>query len=362
MDAYTRAYELCNRLGGETPQFFPALRGLWTGYRARGQMRTARDLADRLVAIARRGGDQALLLEAHHAQWTTQYALGEWRSVCEHTAQGLALYRPEHFSHAFVYGGHDSAVCATTKEGISLWMLGFPDRALARSQESVALARKLSHPASVLHALYHTTVCHHLRRDAAALREKTEKLLQMAHELLPSWIPYANLQMSLISALGGEQQARAGMTTIQEARLTELSGDVEGSGFSVCLFAGVCGLSGEVDVGLNALERAIAEAAATGIRLWESELHRLVGNFLLGSAAPDLDRSEAHYLRALEVAREQQALSLELRASTALAHLWADRGERQKACDLLAPIYIRFTEGFGTRDLIDAKALLNTLG
>ena len=117
MAAYTRAQELCNRLGSETSQLFPALRGLWTGYRARGQMRTARDLADQLVAIARRSGDQSLLLEAHHAQWTTQYCLGEWRSVCEHTAQGLALYRPEHFSHAFIYGGHDPAVCATAARG-----------------------------------------------------------------------------------------------------------------------------------------------------------------------------------------------------------------------------------------------------
>jgi hypothetical protein len=123
-------------------------------------MRTARDLADRLVAIARRSGDQSLLLEAHHAQWTTQYCLGEWRSVCEHTAQGLALYRSEDFSHAFIYGGHDSAVCATAKEGISLWMLGFPDRALARVEESIALARKLSHPSSVLHALQYATVLH----------------------------------------------------------------------------------------------------------------------------------------------------------------------------------------------------------
>jgi len=140
MDAYARALELCNRSGGETSHFFPALRGLWTGHRARGQMRTARDLADQLLVIAQRSEDQSLLLEAHHAQWTTQFGFGEWRSVCEHTADGLALYRAEHFSHAFIYSGHDSAVCATAKEGLSLWMLGFPDRALARVEQSVVLA------------------------------------------------------------------------------------------------------------------------------------------------------------------------------------------------------------------------------
>lgn len=362
MAAYTRAHELCNKLGGETSQFFPVLRGLWTGYRARGQMRTARDLADRLVVIAQRSGDQSLLLEAHHVQWTTQFCLGEWRSVCEHTGQGLALYRPEHFSHAFVYGGHDSAVCATAKEGLSLWMLGFPDRALARAKESVAMARKLSHPPSVLHAHFYATILHQFRRDATAALEETKAILRTEYERMPSWIRSASLLMALISALEGEQQARAGMATIQEALPAELSGDVEWKGFILCLFASVCGLAGEVSAGLNALESAIAEAAATGARLWESELHRIAGNLLLGSLAPDRERSEAHYLRAIEVAREQQARSLDLRASTSLARLWADRGERQKAYDLLAPIYAWFAEGFGTRDLIEAKALLDELG
>ena len=199
MAAYARAHELCNRLGSETSQSFPALRGLWTGYRARGQMRTARDLADRLVAIARRSGDQSLLLEAHHAQWTTQYCLGEWRSVCEHTAQGLALYRPEHFSHAFVYGGHDPAVCATAKEGVSLWMLGFPDRALARAEESVTLARKLSHPPERSCTPFglrpsSTTSAAIPRR----LGKRPRRCSRWRMTGMPSWIPFANLQMALI--------------------------------------------------------------------------------------------------------------------------------------------------------------------
>jgi predicted ATPase len=361
MAAYARARELCDKLGSETSKSFPALRSLWTGHRGRGQIHKARELADRLLAIAERAGDQSLLLEAHHAQWTTLYCLGEWRSVLEHTAQGLALYRPEYFSHVFIYSGHDSAVCATAKEGISLWMLGFPDRALARAEESIALAHKLSHPPSLMHALFYATILHQFRRDATALREKTEARFQLAQDRMPNEIPSNFLQRALISALESEQQARAGMTTIQEALQIELSGDVEWTGFILCLFADVCELAGEVEACLNALGSAISAATTSGVRLWESELHRLAGNLLLGSAAPDLEQSEAHYFRAIEVAREQQARSLELRASIALARLWADGRERQKAYDLLAPVYAGFTEGFGTRDLIDAKALLDEL-
>lgn len=181
----------------------------------------------------------------------------------------------------------------------------------------------------------------------------------MAHDGMPRYIPDANLQMAYISALGSEQQARAGMTTIQEALAADE--DVEAKGFYVCLFASVCGLAGEADAGLNALKPAIAEVAATGARLWESELHRIAGDLLLGSATLDLEPSEAHYLRAIEVAREQHAASLDLRASTSLARLWAHRGDRQKAYDLLAPVYAWFTEGLNTPDLIDAKELLDQL-
>ena len=359
--AYTRACELCAKLGSETSKSFPALRGLCTGHRARGRMHTASALADQLIEIARRSGDPSLMLEAHHVNWTAQYALGKWRSVCEHTDQGLFLYRPEHFSHAFVYSGHDSGVCAAAKQSIGLWMLGFPDQALARARESISRARQLSHPPSLMHAHYHATVLHYFRRDAVAAREATLARLQLAHEGFPAWDTIINLQLSMIEALEGAQQVPAFVTAAPPTLPNEILSDVEGKGLVLCLFGSVCELAGEVEAGLNALEPAIAEAEVTGARLWESEFNRLAGNLLLRAEAPDFKRSEAYYLRAIEVAREQQARSLELRASMSLARLWADRGRRQKAYDLLAPIHAWFTEGFGTRDLIDAKALLDRL-
>jgi class 3 adenylate cyclase/tetratricopeptide (TPR) repeat protein len=110
MATYARAQELCDRLGGEPARLFPALRGLWTAYRSRGQIHKAREFADRLLAIAKGSGDPSLLLEAYHAQWTTQYSLGNWQSVCKHTAQGLALYRPEHFSHSIIFKHHNALI------------------------------------------------------------------------------------------------------------------------------------------------------------------------------------------------------------------------------------------------------------
>ena len=262
--AYTRASELCAKLGSETSKSFPALRGLCTGHRARGRMRTASALADQLIEIARRSGDPSLMLEAHHVNWTAQYALGKWRSVCEHTDQGLLLYRPEHFSHAFVYSGHDSGVCAAAKQGISLWMLGFPDQALARARESISRARQLSHPPSLQHALYHATVLHYFRGDAAAARETAAARLQFAHEGSPAWVPKLNLELAMIQALEGAQQVPTPVTAAPPALPNEILSDVEGKGLVLCLFGCVCELAGEVDAGLSMLQPAISEAAATG--------------------------------------------------------------------------------------------------
>jgi predicted ATPase len=289
------------------------------------------------------------------------YALGDWRRVCEHAAKGVALYRPGHFSHAAIYSGHDSGVCATAKQGVSLWMLGFPDRALAPAEESIARARQLSHPPSLMHALFYALILHHFRRDAAAMRKTAADTLRFARDCMPHWISSYHLQATLISALKNEQQARVRMPEIRMAMASERSADIEGKGFNLCLFGSVCELAGEVEAGLNALQSAISEAEANGARLWESELNRIAGNLLL-LAAPDPKKCEAHFLRAIDVARAQQARSLELRAATSLARLWADRGKRRKACDLLEPIYTWFTEGFSTRDLIDAKVLLDKLG
>ena len=125
------------------------------------------------------------------------------------------------------------------------------------------------------------------------------------------------------------------------------------------LFAQALAACGHYGEGLAALREAATLVADTGERYVEAEIRRLEGNLLLaqnGSA-----EAEACYVKALEVARAQQARSLELRAATDLSRLWAEQGRRGEARDLLAPVYGWFTEGFDTIDLKDAKALLAQL-
>ena len=103
-------------------------------------------------------------------------------------------------------------------------------------------------------------------------------------------------------------------------------------------------------------------AAETTKEKWcEAEVHRVAGEIALMSPEPDTAKAEAYFERALAVARQQQAKSWELRAAMSLARLWRDQGKVQQARELLAPVYGWFTEGFDTRDLKEAKALLEEL-
>src|SRR5262249_3399615 len=138
---YAEAHALCERLG-ETPHLFPVLWGMARMRDARGELRAARELGAQLAAAAERAQDPALLLEAHHSQWATLHLLGELAPALDHAERGVALYDPEqHAHHAFLYGGHDPGVCGLQHVGRILWLQGYPDRGLQRSQEALALAR-----------------------------------------------------------------------------------------------------------------------------------------------------------------------------------------------------------------------------
>jgi predicted ATPase len=128
------------------------------------------------------------------------------------------------------------------------------------------------------------------------------------------------------------------------------------------MLAEVHGSLGQPEAGLTALREALALVKTTGERYYAAELHRLQGELLLQHATPEWSHAETCFQQALDLARRQEAKSLELRAAMSLSRLWQQQGKRAEAYDLLAPIYGWFTEGFDTADLQEAKTLLEELG
>jgi DNA-binding winged helix-turn-helix (wHTH) protein/predicted ATPase len=358
--AYTRARTLCQQIG-ETPQRFPVLWGLWRFYNVREALQTARELGEELLSLAQRENDPIRLPVAHQALGHTLFFLGALGSARTHLEQGIALADPSQHRALAVSYGIAPGVMSLTHAAWALWMLGYPDQALERSQEACALTLELGHPQSLAYALFTKAILHVYRREADADNALADTVVTLATEQgFALWVAVG-------TALKGWARVAREHSTEGLEQLREGSTDALATGAALLrvtfltVLAEAYGRMGQIDEGLCTLAEALAAVEEGGQRPHEAELHRLQGELLQRQANPDAPQAEACFHQSLAVARRQQARSWELRAATSLSGLWQQQGKRDEARKLLAEIYGWFTEGFDTADLKDAKALLEQL-
>jgi predicted ATPase len=242
-----------------------------------------------------------------------------------------------------------------------LWDLGYPDQAVQRDQEALALAHVLAHPYDLVDALLQSAHLHRRRQEWQTVQTHVEAILALATE--HGFARYAALGVFFRGkALAAQGQGAEGIAQMRQG-LAALRATGAGSGMSafLTLFAEAYGQVGQAEEGLHLVAEALAVVDTTGGRAYKAELHRLRGELLLRQAVPDAPQAEACFQQALEVARRQQAKSWELRAAMSLSRLWQQQEKQAEARALLAPIYGWFTEGFDTADLQEAKALLEEL-
>jgi predicted ATPase len=396
---YTRARELCQQVG-DTPQLFRVLWGLWMFYAVRSESQVAQELAEQLLRLAQSAQNPLFLLPAYFALGWTLLWRGEGTVGLAHLEQGIALYDPqEHRFLGSVYGQHPT-VSSLGSRALALGLLGYPDQALKGSQETLALAQDVAHPNSLSYALCIAAVLHLFRREGKAAQGQAEAVIALSEEHgFPQWLASGiACRGAALSAQGQEEegitQIRQGLAALQAA----------GANFTVpqflALLAEAYGKAGQPEEGLTALTEALNFVDKTGERLYEAELYRLKGTLTLQSRAslaqvqdksetsqdksevpntqhptPSTQEAEACFLKAIEIARKQQAKSLELRAVMSLVRLrqqqamqHASRTTQHEARtmldaarNMLSEIYHWFTEGFDTKDLQEAKALLEEL-
>ncbi|HXV84371.1 MAG TPA: adenylate/guanylate cyclase domain-containing protein [Candidatus Binatia bacterium] len=357
---YVEARALCERLG-ETPQLFPVLWGLARVYDTRGELKRGSELGGQLLASAERLQDPALILEAHHELWANLSDLGEFSAALTHTKHGIEIYDAErHRQHAFLYGGHDPGVCGLRHAAMMLFLLGYPDQALQKSADALALAQKLSHPNSLAFALYYSAWVHQQRGETQLVEERLEKSVTLATEQgLTRWLHQGNFLQGWVLVQQGK-----GQEGILKMRRPITVGVREQS-YYVTRLADAFGKEGHVDDGLTIVTDELARVQIAGTRLYEAELHRIKGDLLLQSGVQSLEsrvqEAETCFQEAIKIARGQEAKSLELRAVTSLSRLWQKQGKKEEARQMLADIYSWFTEGFDTADLKAAKTLLDEL-
>jgi class 3 adenylate cyclase/predicted ATPase len=359
--AFNRAAEICTRVDDDQGLFI-ALRGKGQYHMISGDMRTACDDACRILALAEEVGNRDFLIEAHHLGWSALCFAGQFRAAQQHAEEGISRYKRERDHHlTYTYSGHDPGMCARAFGSLSLGQLGYPERALVRCREGLALAEVLAHPFTVGIALWALGILHQLRREPDTMRQVGERMIHHGREnglrmILPFGKVFRGDAMTQHGDFGeGIAQMREGISELRSM----------GTLFSlVSLFAGLadaCARCGNVDEGLTAAEEGLAIMRTGGEHFSLPEVHRIKGKVLLIGSLNDGNAAEAAFGEALSIARAQQAKLLELRAAMSLARLWHDQGKVQQARELLAPVYGWFTEGFETRDLKEAKALLDEL-
>jgi class 3 adenylate cyclase/predicted ATPase len=370
---YIRARELCQQVG-DVPQLFSVLNGLRRFYYLRAEFPTARELAEQLLVLAQTANDPALFVLAHQALGVVAYSVAELIPAREHLELTPTFYNAgQRRFHTLSYG-EDPCVIAMSFDIWVLWLLGYPDQALARIREALALAQELSHPLSLALALNFASWLHQLRGEGEAVQDRTTNAIALASEQgLPYWLAQSTIlrgwrmtEQDQVAA--GIKQMRQGLEDYRGtgAMLTET--------YFLALLAESYGKMGRAREGLSILADALARANNSGERFYEAELHRLKGELTLQcysqlsenrqstiSDAEAVAQADTCFRKAIEIASAQQAKSLELRAVMSLARLRRQQGEKSEAFRMLAEIYNWFTEGFDTADLKDAKALLNEL-
>jgi predicted ATPase len=350
---------------GETPEdsllWYLVLYGFAAGYVVAFNGDVLRELASEFIARAEKQAATAAMMVGHRMMGHALLITGEIAAAQAHYSQGLALYDPiEHRPFATRFG-QDISVANMSFRSVALWLLGYPERALADADRAVKDAEEIGQAASSMFALTYAAKAKSNCGHFAVANSLLEQVIVLADQKSsPYWKGFAmSEQACALVETGGTaaavHQFKLGMTTLCSTGATLFVP------WFLSNLARAYGDLGELDDAWRYIDEATTTMQTSNQRWCEAETNRITGEISLLSPKRDAAKAERYFERALAIAHQQQAKSWELRASMSLARLWREQGKVGEARELLAPVYGWFTEGLDTRDLKEAKALLGEL-
>jgi predicted ATPase len=350
---------------GEPPEdpllLFDVLYGFWYANLGAFNGDVLCDLAAQYLALAEKQRATIPLMVGHRLVGSSSLHTGDFVDSRAHYDQALSLYDADKHRSLATRFGQDIRVSILSFRSITLWMLGYPEAALTDVDQVVKDAREIGQAASLIYALAATSVPHLLVGNYASVNAQTNEAVAMAEEIAEVfWKVMGAILQGCVLAVTGKASEAVHQITSGIAACRSMGATVwlpKGLSYLAKAYAEL----GQFDDAWRCSEEAITHIETTKERWWEAEVNRIAGELALKSPQPDAAKAEAYFERALSVARQQQAKSWELRAAMSMARLWRDQGKPQQARELLAPVYGWFTEGFDTRDLKEAKRLLEEL-
>jgi len=331
-------------------------------YIIRAEYQTAHAVAEQLLTIAQAQPDPVFRLRAHTTLAGVLFYVGELAAAQVQAERGIALYdRQQYRSLASLYGGYDPGLACLCEAATVQLLRGYPDQAIQRGREALALAQELAHPLSRAYALTWIARVHLLRREWPAAEALAEALIMLATEQgFTFYLAEGTRRRGF--ALAGQGRNEEGIAQMHQSQAAlQATGAELDRRYTLAQLADAYGQSGQAAEGLALLAEALASVTTTGEHYYEPELYRFQGELLLALSVERQTEAAACFQQALAVARRQQARWLELRAAMSLVRLWQQQGKPAEAHALLTPIYDWFTEGFDTADLQEARALLEAL-
>jgi predicted ATPase len=319
------------------------------------------DLAARFLALAEKQSATVPLMIGHRLMGLSLLFTGEIARGWGHLDQTIALYDPAEHRPLATRFGQDVGVAALIFRSWALWLLGYPDAALRQAEEALKMAREVGQTATLMYALSHIVIFHVLCSNSVGAALYAQEQVTLAEEKGSQF-----WKANGIIGQGGALALAGGASDAIEMLISGIAA-VRTTGQTLHMPLWLPHLArahaelGQFEEAWRCIGEAMTAVETTKEKWCEAEVHRVAGEIALKSPEPDATKAQAYFERALSVARAQEAKSWELRAATSLARLWRDQGNQNEARELLAPVYGWFTEGFDTRDLKGAKALLDEL-
>jgi class 3 adenylate cyclase/predicted ATPase len=350
---------------GESPEdpllLFSVLYGFWVQNYVAFNGEVARELAVQFMVLAERQAATGPLIIGHRLMGFSLMHMGEIVEGRAHLDRALTLYDPAEHRHLAARFGHDARVPTLGLRSFALCVLGFRHAGLADTERALKEAREIGQAATLMYALLLASWSHMLcgnYAEASAIIEELIALTDQTGSLF--WASWGMMERGCLLALTGKasdavQTISSGITAFRS------TGSTIDISWYLSYLAKAHAALGQFDEAMRCIGEAMTLLETTKERWYEAEVNRLSGEIALLLPEPEEAKAQAHFDRALAVAREQQARSWELRAAMSTARLWRAQGRRGEARDLLASVYGWFTEGFDTLDLKQAKVLLEDL-
>jgi class 3 adenylate cyclase/tetratricopeptide (TPR) repeat protein/ribosomal protein L40E len=357
--AFSRARDLCAQLGDDQELFY-VLDGLRWACLFNAEIKRARDLAEEQLAIAKRSDDPAKLVMSIGALGEVAVWMGDFVAARGHLEQLAAMSAKGEAGQRLIGRNLDVQVIGLSLLESTLLMMGFADQAASRRDATLAWASGLSQGYATFVAWHIAGISALRRRSASAALEYSQRAIDEATE---QGLAYAVAIATVINGCARSFQGQDEGALEQMRRgieLAEAAGSISPTWLLLPL-AEECARFGRTQECAELIEK-LFERVEMGQRWEEAEIFRVKGEMLLMQGGSHATDAEQCLRKAVEIARNQSAKFLELRATVSLARLLDGQGKRDEARAMLAEIYGWFTEGFDTADLRDAKALLDELG